>query len=186
MGLYRARFALNALFAILVLGACASEPTDRFEKLLDGSMLHAVPFEGGPLLEGSRCWPRGAGYDCIAIRRFDPPTLLVTRYATESMSRIHTQRQRFGGLFEPTPDEWFRQMIARDSITSQDEAVSVRSIPRIGQKDEWSREEAVELLRRMGVSPSEYLDCRAIQEVLVTSGTQGLMEGELDAEDLFG
>ena len=62
----------------------------------------------------------------------------------------------------------------------------MRAVPRIGRKDEWTRAEALELLRRNDVPPDEYVDCRAVQEVLVTKGSQGLMRDELDIRDLVG
>ena len=182
----RLQFKWFAVLALLAVGACASEQTDGFEKLSDGSFVLDVPFEGGPLLDGVRCWPSGGDFDCLAIRRFDSPTLLVTRYATTSLSEFPASGQRFGCLFEPTPNEWFRQIIAREPITEPDDAVLIRTVPRIGRKDEWSRAEAVELLRRNGVPLDEYIDCRAVQEVLVTKGSQGLMRDELDIRDLVG
>ena len=175
-----------ALIALLAVGSCASEETDGFKRSADGSFLHEVPFQGGPLLDGLRCWPSGDNFDCFAIQRFDPPTLLVTRYVASSLSGTPSGGRRFGCLFEPTPAEWFRQLIAREPITKQDDAVLVRTVPRIGRKEEWSRSEAAELLRRNGASPNDYVDCQAVQAVLVTKGSEGLMRGELDIRDLVG
>jgi len=175
-----------AAIALLAVGSCASEEINGFERLADGSLLHEVPFQGGPLVDGLRCWPSGEDFDCLAIRRFDPPTLLVTRYVAGSLSDTPSGGRRFGCLIEPTPAEWFRQMIAREPITEQNDGVLVRTVPRIGREEEWSRPEAVELLRRNGASSNEYVDCRAVQEVLVTKGSQGLMRSELDIRDLVG
>ncbi|WP_137681750.1 hypothetical protein [Aurantiacibacter suaedae] len=174
------------MIALLAVSSCGSEETDGFERLADGSLLREVPFQGGPLLDGLRCWPSGDDFDCLAIRRFDPPTLLVTRYVTGSLSDTPSGGRRFGCLFEPAPTEWFRQVIAREPIIEQDDAALMRTVPRIGRKEEWSRPEAVELLRRNGVPANEYVDCRAVHEVLVTNGSQGLMRGELDIRDLVG
>ena len=169
-----------------VLAACTSGATDGFENLPDGSYLYAVPYRGGPLIEGSRCWAKGRTFVCIALKRFDAPTFLVTRYATTKLDTSTRSGQRFGCLFEPTSDEWFRQLIGRKPISAQTDAMLARSISRVRSEEGWSRSEAITLLRENGGSAADYLDCRAIQEFVLTNGVQGLLDRELEISQILG
>ena len=167
------------VMAFAMLSACASGATEGYERLPDGSFLRATSYKGGPLIEGTRCWKRSRNYDCLVLRRFEPPTFLVTRYATSNLDGVPYEGQHFGCLFEPTGDEWFRQVISRESVSKQPGEMLVRSVPRTGVQNEWSRAEAHRLLRENDAAASDFIDCRALQEVLVTSGVRGLLQSDL-------
>lgn len=168
---------LYGILGVLALVACQDDRDGRTE-LADGSFLSKSRFRNGPLVQGVRCWASGNEFDCVRLTRFEPPTILVTRYRVATLASSGRERVQFGCLFDPAPGEWFAQIISRAAIQSESDAEFINRVRRTGPKLDWTKPEVTRRLRELGVHVDHYLDCRKIYKSMLLEGADNILESK--------
>ena len=171
----RVRNYFLVVSAILLIFACRYQGGE-WHQISDGSYVQKYRFHHGQLVEGVRCWDRGGSFDCVRMQRLKPPTILLNRYQVSSLNSTNTIGGHFGCLLEPSSSEWFRQIISNSFIRGVNDAAFTKSVPRLGRKNEWTKKQAVLVLKKIGGSGEDYLNCRSASEIIVINGSERFLE----------
>lgn len=168
----------GGILGILAIAAC-QDNHDGWNELADGSFLNESRYNNGPLIQGDRCWPSEGEFDCVRIRRFEPPTILIARYRVPNLMSSGQQSAHFGCLFDANPDEWFAQIVSNGSIRSQRDSELTNRVPKNGPKMYWSKNDVAKKFDHYGLNEDLYLECRELYKSIILVGSNDLLRSDL-------